>query len=494
MKMTFPHSWHVLKCEADRLGLRIFAKLPGIQDIQEDIRTLHEEAEALAALQDTDEGLSDDQERRWAEIMDEDGGELTKAHERLAAAKRLEGQRKRLASLELAERGPADNPLRGTEYDRQSGSLNQAQLIAIESHRSKLIRSGRLRAFGNSEAAKADAFNAGCWLLAQVGRATQRPVAWAEKHLEKIGWNPQATATEGSASGGGYTVPDPLTAAFIEYRERVSVMRQLADRYAMTADTLRVPKLVSGQTVYYPAEGSAGTASDTVWGQIQLTAVKRMVISKVSKELQADSLINFIDRVVSRAAYQIAYQEDNEAINGDGTSTYGGETGILAALGAASKYTAPTGDDTWPELALDDFTGTMALLPDEHWMNPVWICSSAFYHGVMLRVQAAAGGNTIATLEAGGQARPMFLGYPVYFTGRMPKTTAVSQTSALFGTPQEAIALGDRQAVEVDITDQRYWDEDNYGVKVTDRIDWNAHNCGDGSDAGALVGLVTAAS
>lgn len=494
MKITFPHSWQALKREADRLGLQVYAKLAAIKDIQEDIRELHEEAEALAALQDTDAGLTADQERRWAEIMDEEGGELTKAHEQLAAAKRLEGQRKRLASLELAERGPSDNPLRGTEYDRQSGSMSQAQLLTLEQHRSQMFRSGRLRAFANTEAAKADAFNAGCWLLAQVGRARGQRVAWAEKHLEKIGWNPQATATEGSASGGGYTVPDPLEAAFIEYREQVSVMRGLADRHTMTADTLRVPKLVSGQTVYYPGEATAGTASDTVWGQVQLTAVKRMVISKVSKELQADSLINFIDRVVSRAAYQIAYQEDNEAINGDGTSTYGGETGILAALGAASKYTAPSGDDTWDELAIDDFTGTMAILPDEHWMDPVWICSAAFYHDVMLRVQAAAGGNTIATLEAGGRARPMFLGYPVYFTGRMPKTTAVSQTNALFGTPSEALMLGDRQGVEVDITDQRYWDEDNYGVKLTERIDWNAHNCGDGSDAGALVGLVTAAS
>ena len=86
---------------------------------------------------------------------------------------------------------------------------------------------------------------------------------------------------------------------------------------------------------------------------------------------------------------------------------------------------------------------------------------------------------------------PMFLGFPVHFTGRMPRTTAATQTSALFGNFEEGLALGDRQAVEVTVSEERYWDENNIGVKAVQRIDWNVHEGGDGSNAGAYVGIAT---
>ena len=69
-----------------------------------------------------------------------------------------------------------------------------------------------------------------------------------------------------------------------------------------------------------------------------------------------------MDQLVSRMAYEFAKQEDNEFINGDGTGTYGGEQGLLSALGTAGVATADTGDSTWDTLDMDDFTNTMALL------------------------------------------------------------------------------------------------------------------------------------
>ena len=44
--------------------------------------------------------------------------------------------------------------------------------------------------------------------------------------------------------------------------------------------------------------------------------------------------------------------------------------------------------------------------------NPVWICSTNFYHAAMLRVLGEAGGNTIGTLTAGPGGMPAFLGRP----------------------------------------------------------------------------------
>ena len=47
-----------------------------------------------------------------------------------------------------------------------------------------------------------------------------------------------------------------------------------------------------------------------------------------------DSLINLADYVAQRAGYELSKQEDNEYINGDGTSTYGSEAGLLSELGS----------------------------------------------------------------------------------------------------------------------------------------------------------------
>ncbi|MDP6081424.1 MAG: hypothetical protein QF435_15260 [Arenicellales bacterium] len=43
-----------------------------------------------------------------------------------------------------------------------------------------------------------------------------------------------------------------------------------------------------------------------------------------------------------------------------------------------------------------------------------WLCSNAFYYGVIVKLVAAAGGTTMAMLEAGAGSRPTFIGKPVY--------------------------------------------------------------------------------
>ena len=40
----------------------------------------------------------------------------------------------------------------------------------------------------------------------------------------------------------------------------------------MTSDTLSIPKLTAGPTVYYPTQTGSVTASDQTWGQIALKA------------------------------------------------------------------------------------------------------------------------------------------------------------------------------------------------------------------------------
>jgi HK97 family phage major capsid protein len=195
---------------------------------------------------------------------------------------------------------------------------------------------------------------------------------------------------------------------------------------------------------------------------------------------------------MNEMAYALAAKEDAEAINGDGTTTYGGVTGLLSALGSAGVSQAATGHDTWAELDVADITAWMGLLPDKYSRNPKIICSRAFYTTVLFRLMAQAGGNTFASMQA-GVSGANFFGIPVLFTDQMPRTTAAATVCALYGTFEMGAILGERTGVAMARSDEYAFLNDVTTVKATTRYDIVVHAGGDASNAGSYVGLKTAA-
>jgi HK97 family phage major capsid protein len=108
---------------------------------------------------------------------------------------------------------------------------------------------------------------------------------------------------------------------------------------------------------------------------------------------------------------------------------------------------------------------------------------------------AAAGGNTIADLQAGAQ--PRFLGYPVVFADVM-NSTLTAQTStdglAYFGNLRMAGLFGDRRGLAIATSTDVYFTTDDVGVRATERFDVNIHDKGDASNAGGIVMLSTPGS
>lgn len=355
-----------------------------------------------------------------------------------------------------------------------------------------VLTTRNLQAFKGPEA-EAQAYRCGHWLKAVVARLRGGQDEQSEQIAMSSGFN--MTATEGTGSAGGYTVPDPLAAAIIEARETVGISRQLADIHSMTADTMSIPKQLTGPTVQYPGEAGTITAGDSTWGQVMLSAVKRAVLSKISNELKDDAIINIVDQAASRIGFELAKQEDAEFISGDGTATYGGETGLLTAIGAGGITTGiTTSEDTWLEIDLANFTDLMGTLPTKYVDgNESWICSNNFYYGVMVKLLVAAGGNTIGMLEAGA-SRPTFLGKPVFLTDNMPTATAVSTKTFLYGNFKQAVIIGDRTQIQIALSEQRYFEEDVLAIRAVSRYDINVHEGGTAGAAGAYVCFSTGAA
>ena len=297
--------------------------------------------------------------------------------------------------------------------------------------------------------------------------------------------------SEGTDAAGGYTVPDPLSSEVIEFRNATGIARRVCSVWPMTSDTLRIPKLVSGQTVYYPAENAAITKSDTAWSQPQLTAVKRATLTQMSTELDEDNIVQFANRIVARAAYELAWREDVEFIQGDGTATYGNVSGLSDAVGAGGGVTAS--GSTWADITTGDLSAVAALLPDRHHDGASWLCSRAFFHSVVEPLILAQGGST--GLEMSGGAGRNLFGYPVNFTEAMPTSTAVSQKCLYFGNFNEGCAVGSRRAITVARSEHAAFENDALMFRLTSRYDILNHSVDWSDDSNqCVVYLVTTAS
>lgn len=447
----------------------------------------HSSATAILEIaQEANDGAGRDLTAEEKSAFDDYTAKMEAAEAGHKEALEFEARKRKVAEATIALSAP--RPMVSGTADRGASDRSRA-----------CHRIGTLQAFTQHQDRNRNAQEArdvGYWLRAVIARGNRQVDEEAEKVVVARGWDIRNVATEGSPTGGGFLVPTPLSEAIIDVRALAGVSRNLARVMAMTSETQDIPKKTAGTTVYYPGEAGTTTASDQTWGNVKLTAKKRAILSKISQELRDDALISVVDDLASQMGTDFAVKEDAEFFKGDGTSTYGGVTGLLAAQGAGGLYTPANGAglSVWSGLTNTEITGTMAKLPDKYWQYGCsWACSSVFYFSVLLKLQANANGNDMISL-ANGQKVHSYLGYPVFFTNQMPTATAVSTVSLLFGAFNQAAIIGDRGGVTIKQSEHLNFDQDVLAVLGTTRYDINCHDMGDASNAGAVVGLKTAAS
>lgn len=304
-------------------------------------------------------------------------------------------------------------------------------------------------------------------------------------------------------TAGGYTVHTEFIPQIIKNVETYGVFRNRAQRVPMASDKQLWPIHNTGFTHYYVAENAEITSSDPAFGQAELSAKKLAILTKISSELSEDTMVALGDYLGTEASRQIAYAEDLAGFTGDGTSTYGGIRGVMTKIDdgnhAGSIYEAASGNTSFAELDLVDFEGALGKLPEYAAAAPdcAWYISRIGFFASMQNLMNAAGGNTIDHLALLNGSRGLqFLGIPVVISQVMNATTgAQTSTAILFvGSLRSAALFGDRRALSMSMTSDRYWELDQIGIKWTSRYDINVHSLGDGSTAGPLVALKTPGS
>jgi len=372
--------------------------------------------------------------------------------------------------------------------DRQPDDNGMFQPIGgahtVEPYRA---HTGKLHGFKSPESA----YRSGQWLKAQL-LGDPQSARWC-----KDAGMPMMAASEGINTAGGYLVPSELSSSIIALMDEYGLARSETRVVGMSSDTLDVPRRTGGLTPYFVGENIELTESDASWDNVKLTAKKLAVLTRMSSEVSEDAIIDLASWLSQEVARAFSEREDECLFNGDGTVTYGGMQGITVKLidgnHAAGAVAAAGGHNLLSEVDLADLQNVMAALPQYAHRGAKWYCSPVSWALIFEALMAATNGNAITDFAAG--APKQFMGYPVVITPSLPTATTDLATSVvlLFGNMQQAVTMGDRRQIRLMVSEHRYYELDQIGLRGTERFDINVHDLGDGTTAGPLVGLVATA-
>jgi HK97 family phage major capsid protein len=420
---------------------------------------------------------------RIAELIGEDGngGIVANLKKQLAQATAFERE---LASVQASRQIPA--------VHESKSVLDASNLFARIRVPAKATARAPITAFQGEFAAQA-AYGFGKLVMAVAGNKSAGQ--WCQ---DSLGIDVQNAMSGGSDSDGGFLIPTEYEANLIRLVNEYGVIRRSAEIVPMSRDVKDTPRRTAGITGYWIGETGTPTETTPTLDMVKLVAKKLGALSYYSRDVDEDSAIAVGNLITQEMALAMAYNEDNAGFNGDGTSTYGGIVGIKNALAAGAKYTAIAGNLGFQKLDLEDFEGMIAELPSYAFMNggPSWYIHRSGWALSMLRLAAAAGGNTTREI-AGGASQVQFLGYPVVFVEVMNNTTgdqASTDGLVYFGNLRQGVKFGDRRGVTVDLSREVKFLTQQIAILGTERFDIKVHETGTASVAGSIVMLSTPGS
>lgn len=424
--------------------------------------------------------------------------ERTKLEAEAAAAKKAREERERRTV------NPGQNRLTDPDQANRADVPAERTRITIPAAASRWA--GNLQHFrGERDGHNAEerAYRFGMWAMATLSRQMpgrynfREAVEFVDRHMGAVGSN--------DSSGAQYLIPEEFGRDIIVLRETFGKVRMLFRREPMISDTKTDPRRTGGLTAYFVGENQAATESNMTWDQVRLVARDLVALTRISRQVNADSVINWGDTLIGEIVYAFSEKEDQCGFNGDGTSTYGGIQGIrhkLQNLDAAGTDSAGlviqgTGN-TWAALVLADFDKVVGKLPEfADTPEASWLCHRTFYYEVMEKLVQAAGGVPAYEIRQGQRARPLFKGYPVNFSQVFPKVTAVATVSCTLGAYKLGAAFGDRQQEEIAFSEhatvggENVFERGQIAVRGSERFDINCHDVGSSTDPGPIVGLQT---
>jgi HK97 family phage major capsid protein len=317
--------------------------------------------------------------------------------------------------------------------------------------------------------------------------------------------------TQSTDANGGLFVPEETSSYIIDLKEQYGVFRRNVRIEPMGSETIRIFRMNDDITAHWGSELGNYTASDMSFGSVVLTSKKLTAYAQISEDLSLNATVNLGQRFAESVARQFAKKEDEAGFNGDGTSAFGGITGV----GNKFRQVLEAGGGTWTndankanlggvqvisgnlftEATLTDFITGYSKLPTYARAGAKLYVNKTAFSASGERLAYSAGGVTAA--EIAGSYGMRFLGFPVEIVDVMPSADANSQVFAYFGNLAQAASMGDRMSTSIKTDTSLGFQNDSIFVKATEYVDIAVHDVGNYSAtasarvAGPIVAFVS---
>ena len=440
---------------------------------------LDELASVVAEMSAMEEGM----EEGSAEMSEEQEASLRELSERADKIKEKIEFCEKIQAKELELRSVLERSAPAAAIEKKT---EEAPAVQEQRHFAVPKAVGNLKAFVGANAEER-AYRAGMHLKATLFNDSEAR-RWCEDH--RVESRAQAG---GVNSLGGVLVSDEMSSEIIRLVEEYGAFPQYARRVPMSSDTLVIARRTGGLAARAVGENTEVSTSDVTFDNVQLVAKIWGVANRVPNSLLEDSIIDLADAMAVEVAQAFAESFDNAGFIGDGTSTYHGTVGVTTKINDGSHtksvVNAASGNNTFDNLDLNDFTNTVSRLPLYARRQAAWYISPAGYGSSMLRLMMAGSGNSASDIAGGAGLN--FLGFPVRLVHSMVSdlTGTASEIACLFGDLSQAATFGERRAVSIRTASERYIEFDQTLTFATTRNAMVVHDLGSTSVAGPIVGL-----
>ena len=294
-------------------------------------------------------------------------------------------------------------------------------------------------------------------------------------------------------SGGGFAVPDPLAAKWLDAGLPSEIVRPNATVWPMTSGSLKVPGWdISTQTtnlagflMAWTAEAGTATAQTGILRQIQLNANKGQIYCNCSQELVDDGQ-GFAANLEMMLKKAVSYGLESAFLTGSGAGQPQGLTNAGSLISVGIETGQSSDSIVWENL------GKMyARMYPGGRQNAVWIANSDTLPQLLtLSLSIGTGGSHINVFNE-KDGKFSILGRPVLFSPHVP---TLGDANDIMFVDLSQYAIGIRKDVRLERSNIPNWTEDLMSYRVIVRADgmpmWaSAHTPKVGDSLSWLVGL-----
>lgn len=242
-------------------------------------------------------------------------------------------------------------------------------------------------------------------------------------------WQEHVKATglsEGVNADGGFLVPTEFRATLLRNALEQSIVRPRATIIPMNTNAIKIPvvaesthsgSLFGGVIIYRPDEGGTKTSSKPAFGQVQLNLHKLVGLVYATDELLEDSPVSMQPLLTEMFSAAIAWQEDEDFINGTGA---GQALGVMNSpcLVTVNKQTGQPATT----IVTQNIIKMWARLYPQSQRNAIWIANNdTFPQLATLTLAVGTGGTALGILNINGNGiadapNMTLLGKPLFLT------------------------------------------------------------------------------